>query len=163
MLFAGVRHCNYWLSTPVDNLFVYDQCRCWPNGWKRLGQKPRVSDSRKSTIFAVQKFALFHTCVEFGVDLERKESWRNHMQLTIEIPFEAYRRLVSETNSSSPEFGVLEDAYVERRQRRGRSGIVAQIQCDRNQAQSLLNTAVHASPEAAAAIVAALSISSRPH
>jgi hypothetical protein len=85
------------------------------------------------------------------------------MQLTIEIPFEAYRRLVSETNSSSAEFGLLAHACVERRQRKGQFGIFAEIQCDTEQAQSLLNTAVRASPEAAAAILAALSINSRTH
>ena len=80
------------------------------------------------------------------------------MNLTIEMPFEVYRGFVNKFNRSSAEYRLLADAYVERRRLKGRSGIVAQITCEKEQAQQLLNTAVHACPEAAVAIADALSV-----
>jgi hypothetical protein len=85
------------------------------------------------------------------------------MNLTIEMPFEAYRGLVSVYDPSSVEFGVLAAGCVERRRRKGRSGVVVQITCERNEARLLLTTAVHASPEAANAIAEALSVVSHAH
>jgi hypothetical protein len=83
------------------------------------------------------------------------------MNLTIEMPFEAYRGLVSEVDPSSVEFNVLAGGYVERRRRKGRSGLVVQITCERNEARLLLTTAVHTCPEAASAIAEALSVTPR--
>ena len=72
------------------------------------------------------------------------------------MPFEAYRKLLNVVDESSPEFRVLENSYVERRQLHGQIGAIAQIVCEKDQAQSLLNTAVTACPEAAVAIVKSL-------
>jgi hypothetical protein len=83
------------------------------------------------------------------------------MNLTIEMPFEAYRGFVNEFDPSSVEFGVLAGGCVERRRRKGPSGVVVQITCKTKEAQLLLNTAVHACPEAANAIAEALSVASR--
>jgi hypothetical protein len=80
------------------------------------------------------------------------------MNLTIEMPFEAYRGLMNEFDPSSMEFSVLARGCVERRRSKGRSGVVVQISCETNEAQLLLNTAVHACPEAAGAIANALSV-----
>jgi len=83
------------------------------------------------------------------------------MNLTIEIPFEAYRGFMNQFDPSSTEFGLLAGGYVERRRSKGRSGVVVQITCETEQAQLLLNTAVHTCPEAATAIADALSVSAR--
>ncbi len=79
------------------------------------------------------------------------------MNLTIEMPFEAYRGLVNEFDPSSVEFSVLAGGYVERRRSKGRSGVVVQISCEPKQAQLLLNTAQHTCPDAAHSIAEALS------
>jgi hypothetical protein len=83
------------------------------------------------------------------------------MALTIEMPFEAYRSLIREFDSSSAEFRLLASDYVERSQTQGRAPVVVQIQWETEQAKSLLNTAVHSSPEAAVVIAKALSV--MPH
>jgi len=80
------------------------------------------------------------------------------MNLTIEMPFEVYRGFMNKFDPSSAEFRLLADGCVERRRRKGRSGVVVQINCETKQAQLLLNTAVHACPEAASAIANALSV-----
>ena len=78
------------------------------------------------------------------------------MQLEINMPFELYRNLINVVDKSSPEFRVLANSYVERRQRRGQFGAIVQIVCEENQAQSLLNMAVTSCPEAALAIAKSL-------
>ena len=84
------------------------------------------------------------------------------MNLTIEMPFEAYRGFMNKFDPSSREFSLLASGYVERRRRhKGRSGVVVQITCETEQAQLLLNKAVHTCPEAASAIAAALSVAPR--
>jgi hypothetical protein len=83
------------------------------------------------------------------------------MNLTIEMPFDAYRGLVNKFDPSSVEFRLLADGYVERRRRKGRPGVVVQITCETEQAQLLLNNAVHTCPEAAIAIRDALSAAPR--
>jgi hypothetical protein len=85
------------------------------------------------------------------------------MNLTIEMPFEAYRGLLGQFDPSAMEFNVLAGGYLERRRRKGRSGLVVQITCGRREAQLLLSTAVHACPEAANAIADALSVAPRTH
>ena len=80
------------------------------------------------------------------------------MNLTIEIPFEAYRGLMNEFDPSSVEFSVLAGGYVERRRSKGGSGVVVQISCETKEARLLLNTAVQACPEAARAIADALGV-----
>jgi len=85
------------------------------------------------------------------------------MNLTIEMPFEAYRGLMTELDPGSMEFSVLAGGCVERRRSKGRSGVVVQITCETKEAQSLLNTAVHACPEAVKAIAEALSVAPRTH
>jgi len=85
------------------------------------------------------------------------------MNLTIEMPFEAYRGFGNKFDPSSVEFRLLPDGYVERRRRKGRSGVVVQITCETEQAQQLRNTAVHTCPEAASAIAdASFSCSAHP-
>ena len=80
------------------------------------------------------------------------------MNLTIEMPFEAYRGFVNQFEPSSTEFSVLADGYVERRRKKGRSGVVVQITCGPAQARLLLNTAERTCPEVATAIANALSV-----
>ena len=80
------------------------------------------------------------------------------MNLTIEMPFEAYRGFMKKFDPSSMESSLLADGYVERRRSKGRSGIIVQITCETKQAELLLNKAVHACPEAASAIADALSV-----
>ena len=83
------------------------------------------------------------------------------MNLTIEMPFEAYRGLVTEFDPSSVQFSVLAGGYVERRPGKGRSGVVVQVTCETKKARLLLNTAAYVCPEAAKAIAEALSITTR--
>ena len=83
------------------------------------------------------------------------------MNLTIEMPFEAYRGFVNKFDASSVEFRLLAGGCVERRRRKGLSGVVVQIMCEADQARQLLNVAVHACPEAATAIADALSVTPR--
>lgn len=78
------------------------------------------------------------------------------MQLEIDMPFEAYRRLLNVVDESSPEFGVLANSYVERRQRQGQFGAIVKILCEKCQAQSFLNMAVTCCPDAALAIAKSL-------
>jgi hypothetical protein len=85
------------------------------------------------------------------------------MNLTIEMPFEAYRGFVNKFDASSVEFRLLASGYVERRRRKGLSGVVVQITCETEQAQLLLNKAVDTCPEAARAIADALSVTTRVH
>ena len=80
------------------------------------------------------------------------------MNLTIEMPFEAYRDFVNQFDPSSMEFSLLADGYVERRRMKGRSGVLVQITCGPAQARLLLNTAARTCPEAATAIAHALSV-----
>ena len=83
------------------------------------------------------------------------------MNLTIEMPFAAYRGFMNKFDPSSVEYGVLANGYVERRRSKARFGVVVQITCETHEAQLLLNTAVRACPEAAHAIAEALSVASR--
>jgi len=80
------------------------------------------------------------------------------MNLTIEMPFEAYRGLMTHRRV---EFSVLAGGCVERRRSKGQSGVAVQITCETKEAQSLLNTAVYACPEAVNAIAEALSVAPR--
>jgi len=80
------------------------------------------------------------------------------MNLTIEMPFETYRGFVKKFDPSSTEFNLLAGGYVERRRGKGPSGVVVQITCDPEQAQSLRNQAVLTVPEAASVIADTLSV-----
>lgn len=73
------------------------------------------------------------------------------------MPFEAYRSFINELDKASPEFWLLANSYIERRQRQGSFGAIIEIACQKAQAQSLLNVAVHACPAAAVAIEKSIS------
>jgi hypothetical protein len=63
------------------------------------------------------------------------------MNLTIEMPFEAYRGLVNQFDPTSVQFSLLAGGYVERRPGKGRFGVVVQVSCETKEARLLLNTA----------------------
>jgi len=83
------------------------------------------------------------------------------MNLTIEMPFEAYRGFVNQFDPTSVHFSLLADCCVERRPGRGRFGVVVQLTCEPKEARLLFSVAACTCPEAANAIADALSMTTR--
>ena len=78
------------------------------------------------------------------------------MKLTVEMAVESYDKLLGKCGAPSPEFETLINGCIERRGTQDHLQNFMQILCEKEQAKTLLRTAVDLCPEAVPAITKAL-------